>query len=88
MTNDVSTPSVAPLRPSRAWTAMSSVGSAVDVAVERSTLALQLPHPDRDTPALVAALVAAGAQILEVRAEMPALEDVYVHLMGADGGDG
>ena len=48
----------------------------------------QLPHPDRDTPALVAALVAAGAQILEVRAEMPALEDVYVHLMGADGGDG
>ena len=68
--------------------ARSSVGSAVDVAVERSTLALQLPHPDRDTPALVAALVAAGAQILEVRAEMPALEDVYVHLMGADGGDG
>jgi len=68
--------------------ARSSVGPAVDVAVERSTLALQLPHPDRDTPALVAALVAAGAQILEVRAEMPALEDVYVHLMGADGGDG
>ena len=62
------------------------LGPAVDVVVERSTIALQLPHPDRQTPALVASLVAAGAEILEVRAEMPALEDVYVHLMGADGG--
>ncbi|PYR35061.1 MAG: multidrug ABC transporter ATP-binding protein [Acidobacteria bacterium] len=64
----------------------SIVGPGVDVAVERSSLALQLPHPELQTPAIVAALVAAGAQILEVRAEMPALEDVYVHLMGADGG--
>jgi len=64
----------------------SIVGPGVDVAVERSSLALQVPHPERQTPAIVAALVAAGAQILEVRAEMPALEDVYVHLMGADGG--
>jgi len=63
----------------------SIVGPAVDVAIERSTLALQLAHPDRQTPALVAALVAAGAQVLEVRAEMPALEDVYVHLMSAAG---
>jgi len=64
----------------------SIVGPAVAVAVERSSIALQLAHPERQTPAIVAALVAAGAQILEVRAEMPALEDVYVHLMGADGG--
>jgi ABC-2 type transport system ATP-binding protein len=35
----------------------------------------------RDTPAVVAALVAAGAQIVEVRPEMPALEDVYLRLM-------
>src|SRR5262249_60927263 len=35
----------------------------------------------RDTPAVVAALVAAGARILEVRPEVPALEDVYLHLM-------
>ncbi len=62
------------------------VGPAVDIAVERSTIALQLTRPDRQTPALVASLVAAGAEILEVRAEMPALEDVYVHLMGGDGG--
>jgi ABC-2 type transport system ATP-binding protein len=74
--------------PSRYVAAVRSSVGPIDIAVERSTLALQLPHPDRDTPALVAALVAAGAQILEVRAEMPALEDVYVHLLAADGGDG
>jgi ABC-2 type transport system ATP-binding protein len=34
------------------------------------------------TPALVAALVAAGAAVLEVRQEIPALEDVYLHLVG------
>jgi ABC-2 type transport system ATP-binding protein len=60
------------------------VGPGADVAVEGEALTLQLAHPDRETPALVAALVAAGAQILEVRAEMPALEDVYLHLMSAD----
>jgi hypothetical protein len=35
----------------------------------------------------VTALVAAGAQILEVRAEMPALEDVYLHLVGGTSGE-
>jgi ABC-2 type transport system ATP-binding protein len=60
------------------------VGPGADVAIEGEALTLQLAHPDRQTPALVAALVAAGAQILEVRAEMPALEDVYLHLMSAD----
>jgi hypothetical protein len=30
----------------------------------------------------VAALVAAGAGIVEVRPETPALEDVYLHLVG------
>jgi hypothetical protein len=43
---------------------------------------LRLSDPDRQTPALVAALVGAGAEVLEVRPEMPALEDVYLHLMG------
>jgi len=37
---------------------------------------------DRRTPELVAALVAAGARIREVRADMPALEDVYLQLVG------
>jgi ABC-2 type transport system ATP-binding protein len=57
------------------------LGPGADVAIEGAALTLRVEHPDRQTPALVAALVAAGAQILEVRAEMPALEDVYLHLM-------
>jgi ABC-2 type transport system ATP-binding protein len=59
-----------------------SIGDEADVAVEGAGLTLRVTDPDRHTPALVAALVAAGAEILEVRAEMPALEDVYLHLMG------
>jgi len=58
----------------------------VDVAVDGAALTLRLADPERQTPALVAALVAAGAQVLEVRPEMPALEDVYLHLMGETGG--
>jgi ABC-2 type transport system ATP-binding protein len=57
-------------------------GDVADIVVEGSTLTLRLADPERQTPALVAALVAAGAKIQEVRAEMPALEDVYLHLMG------
>jgi hypothetical protein len=43
---------------------------------------LRVSDPERQTPALVSALASAGARILEVRAEMPALEDVYLHLIG------
>ena len=52
------------------------------VAIEGAALVLRVPDLDRQTPALVAALVAGGARILEVRAEIPALEDVYLHLVG------
>ena len=38
-------------------------------------------HLERDTPSLVSALVGAGARVLEVRPEIPALEDVYLHLV-------
>ena len=48
------------------------------------TLVLRLPGGESQTPSLVATLVGAGANILEVRQEMPALEDVYLHLMGAE----
>ena len=54
------------------------------MGVDGAALALRLVDPERQTPRLVAALVAAGAQVLEVRPEMPALEDVYMHLMGGD----
>jgi ABC-2 type transport system ATP-binding protein len=64
------------------------VGPGANVTTEGAALTLRVAHPERQTPALVAALVAAGAQILEVRAEMPALEDVYLHLMGNGGSGG
>ena len=52
-----------------------------DASVEGGTLIVTLTGSDRDTPAFVRALVAAGADVLEVRPELPALEDVYLHLM-------
>jgi ABC-2 type transport system ATP-binding protein len=57
------------------------VGPAAAVTVDRAMLTVQLANADRQTPSIVAALVAAGAEVLEVRPEMPALEDVYLHLM-------
>jgi ABC-2 type transport system ATP-binding protein len=62
-------------------TVQSIVGPAVVVAVDGTMLSVQLADADRQTPSIVDALVAAGARILEVRPEMPALEDVYLHLM-------
>jgi ABC-2 type transport system ATP-binding protein len=51
-------------------------------AVDGGALTVVVADTDRETPALVAALVGAGARILEVRPEMPALEDVYLGLVG------
>ncbi len=56
------------------------------VMVEGQSLILHVPDPERDMPSLIKALVDAGAGILEVRAEVPALEDVYLHLMGDGSG--
>jgi ABC-2 type transport system ATP-binding protein len=53
-----------------------------DAAVDSDTIVLRLGNADHDTPALVRALAAADARIVEVRHEVPALEDVYLHLMG------
>jgi ABC-2 type transport system ATP-binding protein len=50
-------------------------------AVDGQLLTLRLPDLERDTPALVRAVVEAGAEILEVRPETAALEDVYLHLL-------
>ena len=52
-----------------------------DATVDGPTLAIRPGDEGARTPALVSALVAAGAEILEVRQEMPALEDVYLHLV-------
>lgn len=55
-----------------------------DVTVEAGTLVVRVNDADRDTPTLVSALVAGGSAIVEVRHEVPALEDVYLHLLGRD----
>jgi len=51
------------------------------VSVDGAALILRVDDTERQTPDIVAALVAAGAGVVEVRPEMPALEDVYLHLM-------
>jgi len=55
--------------------------AAVDAAADG--LVAELRDAQSDTPALVRALVAAGASILEVRREAATLEDVYFEVMGA-----
>jgi len=49
---------------------------------EGGTLVVHVRDGERDTPVIVSALAAAGAPIVEVRHETPALEDVYLHLIG------
>lgn len=55
-------------------------------SVDGGALRLSVDDPDRQTPELVRALVAAGADVLEVRPESPALEDVYLNLMADNAG--
>jgi ABC-2 type transport system ATP-binding protein len=55
---------------------------AIDRTVSADGDVLTLGGSGEETiPALVRILVSAGADLLEVRAEMPALEDAYVHLI-------
>jgi hypothetical protein len=44
-----------------------------------------LENPDAGAPALIRGLVEAGAEIREVFDEQPAMEDVYLKLLGAKG---
>jgi ABC-2 type transport system ATP-binding protein len=53
----------------------------VTAALDNGVVAVRLGDPNADTPGLVRALVEVGAEILEVRQEVPALEDVYMHLV-------
>jgi ABC-2 type transport system ATP-binding protein len=52
-----------------------------EASIDGETIVLRLADADRETPALVSALTADGARIVEVRQEVPALEDVYLHLV-------
>jgi ABC-2 type transport system ATP-binding protein len=52
------------------------------VQAEGAWLTITLADAERATPLIVKALAAAGADVLEVRPEQPALEDIYLHLVG------
>jgi ABC-2 type transport system ATP-binding protein len=52
-----------------------------NASIDGETIVLRLGDADAETPALVGALTTAGARIVEVRQEVPALEDVYLHLV-------
>lgn len=56
-------------------------GVIPSVALDDGMLVAHASDVERETPRLVSALAAAGAGILEVRPDTPALEDVYLHLM-------
>jgi ABC-2 type transport system ATP-binding protein len=53
---------------------------------ENGRLTLTLADPDHETPALVRALVNDKADILEVRVDVPNLEEVYLRLVGSTQG--
>jgi ABC-2 type transport system ATP-binding protein len=59
-----------------------AAGIAASAAAEGPWLHVVLSGPDERTPRLVEALVGAGARIIEVRQDVPALEDVYLALVG------
>ena len=56
-----------------------------DVRIDGLDLSMVLEDPDAATPGVVRALVDAGAEIREVFDEQPALEDVYLKLLGSKG---
>ena len=58
-----------------------AAGIASSAAAEGAWLHVVLGDPDERTPRLVDALVHAGARIIEVRQDVPALEDVYLALV-------
>jgi ABC-2 type transport system ATP-binding protein len=62
-----------------------TAGIAASAVAEGAWLHVVLSDPDAGTPRLVEALVHAGARILEVRQDVPALEDVYLSLVGHSG---
>ena len=52
-----------------------------DVRIHGMELSMVLESPDRSTPAVIRALVDAGAEVREVFDEQPPLEDVYLRLL-------
>jgi len=58
-----------------------AAGIASSATADGPLLHVVLADPDERTPSLVEALVRAGARVVEVRQDVPALEDVYLGLV-------
>jgi len=67
--------------PAEKFRAVAHAGGATGVVVDGSELACAVSAPERDVPALVRALVEAGAAIRAVHQERPPLEEVYLSLL-------
>jgi ABC-2 type transport system ATP-binding protein len=55
-----------------------------DIQSQANVISIDLSHAPVDTPAVVRALVDAGAEIESVMPDQPPLEDVYLRLLSAD----
>jgi len=62
--------------------AMRALPFATEVRANGRTLRIANDAPDVNNPAIVRALVQAGANVMEVKGEAKALEDVYLDLLG------
>jgi ABC-2 type transport system ATP-binding protein len=67
--------------------AVRALGFAGEATAEGSALRVAIERPEEQNPALVRALVTAGASVLSVTEENRALEDVYLDLMADDAQD-
>lgn len=59
-----------------------------NVTANNGILSIELDDPDEQSPALVQALIAAGAQIRSVQPTSHSLEDVYMRLVGTKSAEG
>jgi ABC-2 type transport system ATP-binding protein len=69
--------------PSSQLPAIAAGAGATDIETHESALTLRLDDPDRQVPAVVEALVSAGAAIRSVQDEEQSLEEVYIRLLAA-----
>ena len=68
--------------------AVRAVPDVHDATALDHRLTIGLADPAHDTPAVVRALVAAGAGVVEVRERAASLEEVYFEVMGVRPGAG
>jgi ABC-2 type transport system ATP-binding protein len=59
-------------------------GTAPDITVSGNTITVPVAKPERDNPALVQAIVAAGGEIQFVSGIVPSLEETYLKLLDGE----